>query len=131
MIGQYIKNVHWCQFWNEVCMTRYEYFRACLVHVLKNCFLFLKTKKHKKLAWGRGCVFIFCVFRILKNNFFKNNKKMFHCFFTVQNINFFCMFSLLSFCVFLVVFYVSTKVSSTQLSQPHPQALSSSLNYWN
>ena len=52
-------------------------------------------KKHKKLVWGRGCVFVFCVFRIFKNHFFYNNKKMFSLFFHCSNNNnfFLCVFS--------------------------------------
>ena len=103
--------------------------QACLVPVFKNCFLFLKTKKHKKLVQGRGCVFVFCVFHVLKNHFFENNKKMFSLFFHCSKHRLFFVFSLPSFCVFLTAFYVSTKVSFTQQPHPHPQALSSSLNY--
>ena len=104
-------------------------FKGLFGSCFQELFSVLENKKHKKLVWGRGCVFVFCVFRVLKKVVFENNKKMFSLFFRCSKNRLFFVFSLLSFCVFLAVFYVFTKVSSTQLPHPHPQALSSSLNY--
>ena len=87
-------------------------------------FSVLENKKHKKLVWEMGCVFVFCVFHVLKNHFFDNNKKMFSLFFHYsQNILFFVFF-LSSFCFFVTVICVSTKVSSTQPPHPHPTSKS-------
>ena len=103
--------------------------RVCLVPAFKNCFLFLKTKNTKNL-FGERDAFLFFVFSIFsKTTFLIIIKKCFYCFFTIQIIYCFFVFSLPSFCVFLAVFYVSTKVSSTQPPHPHPQTFSSSLNY--
>ena len=49
-------------------------------------FFVLENNKHKKLVWGRECVFIFCVFCILENHFFIIIKRCFHCFSTVPCI---------------------------------------------
>ena len=57
----------------------------------------LENKKHKKLVWEKGCVFIFCVFYVLKNHFFFIIiKRCFHCFFIIHRIYCFsCFLSLL------------------------------------
>ena len=88
----------------------------------------------QKTCLGKGVCFVFCVFcvfRVLKNHFFENNKKIFSLFFQCSMHRLFFMFSLPSLYIFLFAFYVSTKVNSTQLPYPHPQSLSSSLNHWN
>ena len=77
-------------------------------------FSVLENKIHKKLVWEKGCVFVFRVFCVLKNHFFDNNKKVFSLFFYCSKNKLFFMFSLSSFCVFLIVFYASTKINSTQ-----------------
>ena len=89
---------------------------ACLVLVFKNYFLLLKIKKHKKLVWWRGCVF--CV---LKNHFFENNKKkMFSLFFHYSKSRLFFVFSLLSFYVFLAVFLCFHKYELHLNTTPSP-----------
>ena len=54
--------------------------RLCLVHVFKNYFLFLKTKKKKTLFREGVC---FCFLCSQKQLFFITIKRCFHCFFTV------------------------------------------------
>ena len=112
----FTKQIRWCNSSNNIQTTKC---RVCLVLVFKNCFMFLKTKKYKKLVWGRGCVLVFCVFCVLKNHFFYNNKKMFSLFFHCSNNRLFFVFTLPYFCVSLAVFYVSTQVSSTQPPHHH------------
>ena len=99
--------------------------RACLVTVFKNYFLFLKTKNTKNM-FGEGDVFLFFVFFVFsKTTFLRTIKRCFHC----SKNRLFSVLFLPSFCVFLTSFCVSTKVSSTKPPHPHPQALSSFLNY--
>ena len=118
----------WLVAWCWVKLQRNQgLFGSCF----QELFSVLENKKHKKLVLGRRYIFVFCVFCILKNHFFENNKNIFSLFFHYSKNILFFVFSLPSFCVFLVVFYISTKVSSTQPSHPHPQIFSSSLYYWN
>ena len=107
--------------------------RDCLVPIFNNCFLFLKTKNIKNL-FGEGGVFLFFFLYFLcsqKPLFFYiyNNKNIFSIFFHFSNNRLFFLFYLPSFCVFLTVFCIFTKMSSTQPPHSHPQTLSSSLNY--
>ena len=123
-------------FWEFLKILLYKLICSILERILglfsyyfQKLFFIFHNKKHKKLDWERGHVFIFYVFRVLKNHFFENNEKMFLLFFYCSNNRLFFVFFLHSFCVFLTAFYISTKISSTQLPHSHLQALSSSLNY--
>ena len=117
--------------WKDISGQRNTNLRDCLVPIFNNCFLFLKTKNTKNL-FGEGGVFLFfCVFCVLKNHFFYNNKNIFSIFFYCSNNRLFFLFYLPSFCVFLTVFCIFTKMSSTQPPHSHPQTISSSLNYDN
>ena len=61
-------------------------------------FSVIENKKHKKLVWGRGCVFLFFVFSVLwKTIFLRIIKRCFHCFFIIQRINCFSCFFFLSY----------------------------------
>ena len=73
-------------------------------------FFVIENKKHKTLIWETMCVFIFCIFCVIKNHFFENNKKMFSLFFHCSNHRFFL-------CGFFFFLMFSTKMSSTQLPQ--------------
>ena len=78
--------------------------RAYLVSVFKNYFLLLKTKDTKNL-FGEGAVFLFFVFSLFsKTIFLRTIKRCFHCFFTIQRINYFSCF-LFFFFVFSYFFF--------------------------
>ena len=81
----------------------------------RTIFCSWKQKTQKNL-FGKGGVFLFFVFSVfLKTIFLRTIKKCFHC----SNNRLFFVFSLPSFYVFLDVFCIFSKVSSTQPPHTH------------
>ena len=86
--------------------------------------LFFVLENKKTCLGKRVC---FCFFRILKNHFFENNKKMFSLF--QEYIVFRIFFSF--FLYFLSCFLCFHKSELHPTITPHSQTFSFSLNYWN
>ena len=93
------------------------------VPIFKNYFLFLKTINTKNLFGERSVFLFFCVFYIIKNHFFENNKNMFSLFFHYSKNRLFFVFSLLFFLCFLSYFLCFHKGEFHPTTTPLPANL--------
>ena len=98
-----------------VCWENWGLFGSCF----QELFSVLENKNTKNL-FGEGGVFVFCVFRVLKNHYFENNKKMFSLFFHYSKDRLFFVFSLPLFCIFLATFCVPQRWAPSNHHTPKP-----------